>query len=170
MGAMYFIEPEKQQFVYSENYQEFIPLIPLGKNRYLIKFPDGNSVINADTFSFCFDIGMYFGECLIRKSDALYWSLKTKPRAHIDYQRPVISGFAYDQDFTLEWIIVGNAYSFLNRGKKRENAITFQYDYWSDFIPELGKEYIIKSVSRDRQQKLPKEIIDKVDKMNRKKS
>ena len=42
MGAMYFIEPENRQFVYSENYQQFLPLLAMGKNHYLIKFPDGN--------------------------------------------------------------------------------------------------------------------------------
>ena len=42
MGAMYFIEPLNRKFVYSENYQQFVPVFEAGKNRYLIKFPDGN--------------------------------------------------------------------------------------------------------------------------------
>lgn len=42
MGTMYFIEPENRPFVYSENYQQFVPVTSLGVNKYLINFPDGN--------------------------------------------------------------------------------------------------------------------------------
>jgi len=42
MGAMYFIEPGNRHFVYSELYQQLIPVISLGGNRYLVEFPNGN--------------------------------------------------------------------------------------------------------------------------------
>jgi len=42
MGSMYFVEPVFYHLVYSEAYQQFVPIKEIGKNKYLIQFPDGN--------------------------------------------------------------------------------------------------------------------------------
>jgi hypothetical protein len=59
MGAMYFIEPLNRQFVYSENYQQFVPVIEAGKNRYQVKFPDGNESYYSYSNGICTSVEVH---------------------------------------------------------------------------------------------------------------
>ncbi len=42
IASMYFIEPLNRHFVYSEYYQQMVPVSPTGVHRYIIEFPNGN--------------------------------------------------------------------------------------------------------------------------------
>ncbi|MFI5219761.1 MAG: DUF6134 family protein [Bacteroidia bacterium] len=42
IAAMYFIEPFNRHFVYSEYYQQIVPVSAVGAHHYLIEFPNGN--------------------------------------------------------------------------------------------------------------------------------
>lgn len=56
MASMYLIEPVKRKFVYSEYYQQNIPVIALGVNRYLLLFPDGNKSYYTYVSGICTEI------------------------------------------------------------------------------------------------------------------
>lgn len=122
---------------------------------------DGTRFISAETITMCFDLGIYWGECFVRNFEAIHWELNTGMKQEVDYHRPVIGGFQYGESFCMETILFdGSLYYLGDERAERKKQLTFQYDLWIKKIPEPGREYILKGIDRDRQQKLPDSVLE----------
>ena len=140
----------------SKLYKWFIQNVFFGETK--IKDLDGNDsyAISGETYCICIDISIYFSECLIRNTGGrLFWDVNKGSKNYADRHMPVVAGFTYKQDYTILPILIWRAYSVLeNKENNIDDILTFQYDRWIKEIPEPGKEYILKGVDKDRQQKV----------------
>ncbi|MEI6728640.1 MAG: hypothetical protein WCK98_03270 [bacterium] len=117
--------------------------------------------ISFETYCLCLDISMYLNETIRRQApDLLLWDFDRSSKNYADRHEPVIKGFTYKQEFPSETKVTSTARCFFHWNTKFEDFLTKQFDLWIKEIPEPGKEYILKGVDNDRQQKVPDSVLE----------
>jgi len=89
--------------------------------------------LSETTVSICFDIGVYFGEVLIKNNSQLQWTYCIAPRRHVDYGQPVIKGNT-KMDLNPRRIFEVIASKFVNYKSMPEDQIVELYDIWLESL------------------------------------
>lgn len=72
-----------------------------------------DKVLTQESASVASDVGLYVAECLLRRYHNLYWSRITKPRNHLNYNRPVLLGFPFKYPLDFEPVGAGEVQGLL---------------------------------------------------------
>jgi len=80
------------------------------------------------TFSLAFDIGMYFGNVLLKNNPKLQWTMVTKPKKYTHVKQPIIEGLS-NMKLNPVAIMITCAYSFI-RKNDGPNLLSELYDNW----------------------------------------
>ena len=93
-----------------------------------VHYDPDREVLNEETISLCFDVGIYLAETLRREHDALRWDLwKHKT---VERNRPVIVGFTTSVPLDPFLITTNIAFGTLRRGPQ-PNVLREVFDTWS---------------------------------------
>jgi hypothetical protein len=84
------------------------------------------------SFRLLIDINFYFAEVFLRNNPSLKWSLLTKPKNSMDYNKPVIIGFK-SSDILNPLRIVYTCTLHVLDGKKDSNRLYDAYNIWINF-------------------------------------
>ncbi len=84
------------------------------------------------TVSFCFDVAIYFGECL-RLTCSLPWGLSVDSKKNINYGQPVLKSTGSPVELNPRLIVENLAYKALE-GSLPDKQLVLLYDNWKKLL------------------------------------
>lgn len=90
--------------------------------------------ISAETAAICLDVGIYFGETLIRNHSGLSWGYYTKPKSDIFVNRPVIRGFKNNMRFNPAVVVYNLTWQYWWSDKEKYRTLYDLYLNWENCV------------------------------------
>jgi hypothetical protein len=104
----------------------------VGQSPYSIDTEDWE--LTGRTISLAIDVGMYFGQVLLRNHGSLKWEQPLKNKKFIDYGQPVLTGFGA-MPFNPVQMMITLAYGLI-RKKHTGRRLRELYDIWVKMIKQ----------------------------------
>ncbi len=92
----------------------------------------GDKTFTPKTVTICSDVGMYFGEVLMRKKD-LEWSFILKPKRSVEYAQPILTKQGAKIDLNPRRIIENVAREVIDESFE-ENELIKLYKIWEGYF------------------------------------
>lgn len=89
---------------------------------------------SAESFSLCFDCGVYSSEALRARWSSLSWDTITRPPSSADYLFPVLLGFSHGlafNGFAVALTIASSVFAAVPRSGRVSDALL----YWGQYVP-----------------------------------
>jgi hypothetical protein len=85
--------------------------------------------LDEKTISICFDMGVYFGEVLIRNNNNLKWDYCISPKNNVNYGQPIVKG-NNKMELNPRRVFENIGYSLIDYKPISENRIIELYHIW----------------------------------------
>ncbi|MED4755557.1 hypothetical protein [Brevibacillus choshinensis] len=96
--------------------------------------PSHTNKLTKESSVLAIDISMYFSNMFLNKYPMLKWSVNTKAKKYVYYNKPVISGFG-KQELSSVDVVINLTRRVAFDGDKDPNGLFNLYSVWSEYIP-----------------------------------
>lgn len=87
--------------------------------------------LDSSTLVLAMDVSLYFAEVFLKNYSNLYWNILSKPKSHVDLNKPVIIGFKNAPLYPPR--IIRNLCSCYAEGDSSKSLLSL-YEVWKSFI------------------------------------
>jgi hypothetical protein len=104
------------------------------KSKLPFQFDIDNYDLTIRTISLAYDLGMYFGQVMVKSHLTLKWDQVLKDKRDIEYGHPVVAGFKYDGTMDPVHLMTVLAYSIANGSKGGDRLYELSVIWSKDIV------------------------------------
>ncbi|MGO3741126.1 hypothetical protein [Kerstersia sp.] len=102
------------------------------RRKLVIPIEIGTTELSNRTFSLAIDIGMYFGQTLLKGNPKLKWGQNLKSKRHIDYGQPILIGQG-SIPCNPVGLLITRAYAITRKSKNKKELLE-TYKIWANIL------------------------------------